>query len=317
MKNKVLCILLVCESALCIAACLIFDPASQIFAAAVSFPFEQIGNGLRTLSLSSGTGNVFAIAIYAILSLLPAAAILFIIKKRKFCPEDVLLPILSALLFAVLYIMINPGLLSENTGSIGKALLGGVIYTVLLGYAVLRILRRSFTADTNRLQKYISALLIVISAVFVYQAFGASFAEIVSSFKSFASSNNGNEQPLTASYIFIVFRYIVNMLPYVLDIVIVFAALRLINELQKDSYSEESVASSNRLSRIGGIAIVISTILNIAFNILQFVFMKSLSVINGFVIIPLSSIAFAIAALLLSRYIAKNKRLKDKNDMFI
>jgi hypothetical protein len=40
-------------------------------------------------------------------------------------------------------------------------------------------------------------------------------------------------------------------------------------------------------------------------------------VINGTVQIPVLTIAFVLAVLLLSRFIAENKRLKDDNDMFI
>ena len=43
-------------------------------------PFELIGKGLRFLSLSSAIGNVIAIIIYAVISMIPA---IYIIYQRK------------------------------------------------------------------------------------------------------------------------------------------------------------------------------------------------------------------------------------------
>ena len=51
--------------------------------------------------------------------------------------------------------------------------------------------------------------------------------------------------------------------------------------------------------------------------LLQFAFMKTLLVVNGSVQIPILSMAFVLAALLLAQYIKENKQLKDDNDMFI
>ncbi|MCL2631922.1 MAG: hypothetical protein FWD45_02370 [Coriobacteriia bacterium] len=56
---------------------------------------------------------------------------------------------------------------------------------------------------------------------------------------------------------------------------------------------------------------------NVSFNLLQFLFVKSLVVTNGSVRIPIFSITFVLAALLLTRLTAESKQLKDDNDMFI
>ena len=48
-------------------------------------PFELIGKGLRFLSLSSAIGNVIAIIIYAVISMIPA---IYIISKKTDCFHD-------------------------------------------------------------------------------------------------------------------------------------------------------------------------------------------------------------------------------------
>lgn len=138
-------------------------PCPGIFTAVAAFPFEQLGLGLRALSLSGGAGNAAALVLYGAVCLLPAGALLLIQRRRALCPEDALLPVLSAALFPVLYWMINPGLLGQFYGSaegqpVAKAVLGIIVYSVLLGYVLLRMLRRFFTADLPGLQKCLAAL---------------------------------------------------------------------------------------------------------------------------------------------------------------
>ena len=114
--RKVFLGFLAAEAVVCIVFAIVQTSFAGAFSAVTAFPFEQIGRGLRTLSLSGGPGNVVAVAIYTAVSLSPAAALLIIRKKRKMLPEDGLLILLSVSLFTVLYLMVNPGVLGTMTG---------------------------------------------------------------------------------------------------------------------------------------------------------------------------------------------------------
>ena len=57
--------------------------------------------------------------------------------------------------------------------------------------------------------------------------------------------------------------------------------------------------------------------MNIAFNLLQLVFLPRLLTVDAVAELPLLSAAFVLSVLLLSQYIRENKRLKDENDSFI
>ena len=322
MKHKKLCVFLACEAVLCILLHSAREILPRAFTAVMAFPFEQIGLGLRALSLSGDTGNIISIVLYTTLCLIPVGILYSLKKVRRLYPEDALLAVLSIVLFAVVYMMINPGLLGPYFGdaagqSVTKAVLGGMAYSVLIGYAVLRILRLFFHADTGRLQKYLEILLCALNALFVYLAFGAYFSSLMDSFYALRSGNTGNEQSLGMSYLFLVLQYVVNALPYILDVLVVFAALELLDELSADRYSEAAVNASEKLSRLCGMALAVIVISNIGFNLLQLVFIKMLAVMNGSVQIPLISVAFTLAVLLLAQYIKENKQLKDDNDMFI
>ncbi len=322
MKHKKLCVFLACEAVLCILLHSARGILPRAFTAVMAFPFEQIGLGLRALSLSGDTGNIISIVLYTTLCLIPVGILYSLKRVRRLYPEDALLAVLSIVLFAVVYMMINPGLLGPYFGdaagqSVTKVVLGGMVYSVLIGYAVLRILRLFFHADTGRLQKYLEILLCALNALFVYLAFGAYFSSLMDSFDALRSGNTGNEQSLGMSYLFLVLQYVVNALPYILNVLVVFAALELLDELSADRYSEATVNASEKLSRLCGMALAVIVISNIGFNLLQLVFIKMLAVMNGSVQIPLISVAFTLAVLLLAQYIKENKQLKDDNDMFI
>ena len=53
------------------------------------------------------------------------------------------------------------------------------------------------------------------------------------------------------------------------------------------------------------------------FTLPQIVFAGSLLVIVGFLYLPLFSVAFVLAALLLARFLEENRQLKQDNDLFI
>ncbi|ABX42227.1 hypothetical protein [Lachnoclostridium phytofermentans] len=322
MKRKTFCIFLVCEAVFCLFLYLTRVSLPETFTVLLAFPFEQIGIVLRKLSLSGGIGNALSIIMYVAISFVPLFVLFIFKKRRRLYLEDSLLVVLSAVLFPVIYLMINPGMLGTNLFGVNeqivsKALLGGVAYSVLLGYIILRILRIFFSADTNSLQKYIAALLCVLNVLFVYLAFGAYFGSLLDSFEALRVGNTGSEHSLGMSYVFLVIQYIVNALPNVLNVLVVFAVLKLLNEFASDRYSEATVVAANILSRLCGLALTITVILGIGFNLLQLVFLKGLRVVNGTVQIPLLSIAFVLAALLLAQFIRENKQLKDDNDLFI
>jgi hypothetical protein len=351
MKQRVLYGILAAEAAVCVVLYATQASFAGAFPTVIAFPFEQIGFGLRALSLSGGPGNVAAFILYAVFCLSPAAMLLPLRKKRRLCGEDWLLALLNAVLFAVVYFMVNPGLIGAPLGGgagadglpIGKAMLGGIVYSILCGYFVLRLLRLFFFSSNKKLAGYMAVFLSLLAAVFVYLIFGACFGTLLDSVQTLQAGNSwsldvvnggsispgheslpvaapaffGPDPTLAPSYIFVVLKFIVNALPYALDIAIALTAIRLLDALRADRYSAESLAAAGRLSRLCATALVVTVLSNIGFNLLQALFAASIPDMHVSVEIPVLSIAFVLAALLLTRLVADNKRLKDDNDMFI
>ena len=403
MKRKIFIAFLGVEAVACVLYCVLQASFAGVFSAALAFPFEQIGLGLRSLSLSGGAGNVAALVIYFAISLAPVFALLVLRKRRRLYAEDWLLALLSAVLFAVLYVMINPYLIdtllpvetagqtagqaavqtvgasgqaavqsagqtvtqaagqaigttgqsvTQATGqaigttgqsvtqaagqaigatgqsatqaagqsawqSLGKAVLGGMAYSVICGYIILRILRLFNEGGTDKLARYMSVMLGLLNIIFVYLVFGYCFSALLDSITALRAGNAGNEHLLGATYVFLVFQFVVNALPYIMNVLIVFAAQRLLREMRADRYSAGSLAAAGRTSRLCVAALVATVLANIGFNVLQLLFARSLMTINSSVQIPLFSIAFVLAALLFTRLAAENKQLKDDIDLFV
>lgn len=322
MQRKLLFFVLSIEAVACLLLVTLRVAMTGAFTTIMAFPFEQIGLTLRMLSLSGTTGNIVAIALYMLLCLVPCF-ILLIRKKRGLHLEDGLLGLLSASLFAALYLMINPGLIASilNSGNPGlpvmKSILGGTVYSILCAYIILRVLRLFFTNGIEKLQSYMSVLLCLLNILFVYLIFGAGVTSLLDSFTTLQSGNVGNEHLLGVSYVFLVLQFIVDSLPFALNILVVFAGLTLLHEMMTNRYSEASVIAAEKLSRFCGIVLSITVLTTVAFNILQLLFAKALLILNNSIQIPLFSIVFVLATLLLSRFVAENKALKDDNNSII
>jgi len=318
MKHKVLIWVLGIEAIACILFFSLRASFGSMFTTVMAFPFEQIGFGLRALSLSSEAGNAAVVAIYVTICLLPVAALAFLWKKRKLYAEDGLLVLLSFVLFAVINIMINPSLIgaytSGGTGqSFGKAMYGGVVYSVIIGYFILRILRLVSAGGTENLMRYMSIILGLFSMLFLYLIFDA----LIESIRVLLPGGILNGFLFGLGFFFLIMQIITDTLPYALNIVVIFAALRLLDEMRKDRYSTETVAAVERTSRLCIVALVTTVLSNIIINLVPVLFGTTLLFINVSVQIPVLSIAFVLAALLLTRLVTESKELKDDNDMII
>ena len=281
----------------------------------ISFPFAQLGRGLRVLSLPGGVGNIVAIVLYVAVCLLPMLALALIRKKNT---EDALLPLISIVLFVAMYHMINPGITRmTNIAPFEQMFLGGIIYSLLMAYGVIRILRSFNTATAHRLGRYIGIMLHLLNIVFVFAAFGFTFAQMLDAFVVFRAGNTVSGQHMVTTYVFIALQHIARALSYVLNIWVVFTVQCLHAALSTDPYSDKTLETANRVSRACVIALTASVLTTAAFNLLQLIFISRLYIVNSNINFPVVSILFVLGALLLTRYIMENKLLKEENDRFV
>ena len=294
--------------------------AVGVFTSLAAFPFEQIALGLRALSLSGAGGNIAAIIIYVVICLLPTALALPGLRKG-FKGEDILIPFFSIALFPALFYMINPALL---TGSYGMgfapmtvALLGGGCWCVIISWLLLKLVRRSGESDRSGIEKYLRICIIVMAFVFTAVAFSGGVSGFVTALEKLREGNTGGMVNTAPTVAFLVLQAIVAALPYALDAIVAVKGAELLSAMAMDRYSAETVAKAEKLASFSVFALKLTVVASLVFNLLQLILIKRLLVVAVEVVLPLGSLAFMLAALLLSRFLRENKELKDDNDLFI
>lgn len=305
MKKKSFFMILGLEVILCTLFLVMQTLIPNWFSTATAFPFEQIGGLLRILSLSGVVGNIIAILLYVGICLVPSMVYLQLYKKKKAGKVDLLLPVLSLVLLLVIYYMINPGLFIVTVPGSSKMMLGMLFYSVFFGYLILRILDKCMKSNAEWLEKSLRILLFFVVMVFVYNIIVECFGKLFP------------VEEWNVSFVFNSLRSVVDALPLVLDIVIIFGGIQLLDAMKKDRYSEEAIFSAEKLAKICIHSLVITILSGIALNALQVVFRNQLNDVNLVINIPLLSILFTLAVLILAKYIRETQKMKEELDMFI
>lgn len=325
MKRKGMIGILAAEAAVCVIFSLVQVNASGACSGLAAFPFEQTGYALRALSLSGTIGNAAAILLYMGLSLLPCLAWLILKKKGKLLGIDHVLYGLSILLLIVHYYMINPGLFPAPVPGTGKWMLGCMFYSALSGYLVIRVLLVCRRAQPETLHSVLQKLLVFLNMVFVYLIFGQGLGSFLKAVQNVGSMDSGpvmsgfapGAQSPGMTYLFLRLGYLVNLLPYVFDMGIVFQAGRMLTALKTDRYGDASVELTGRLAGFCTRALGITAAADVGFNLLQVLFCSSLSQMDLVIHVPVISIIFVLAALLFARYLQEDQKLKREHDLII
>lgn len=314
MKRKTLIIMLVCEAALLFILVLLTNQFPGLSSSMFAFPFEQIAIGLKALSQTGQVGNGLATALWVGISLLPSIPAFHYKQNKAAIKERITLFSLSCVLLLSLYGMINPhvfcSLISEAKSeylAVVKAVMGVSVWSVIVLYVVLRLIRMFRSGDKVSLLRYMQWLLHILCLLFA--------AVAVISFGNGLTVSIGASQEALDHMIDLLCRAAASV-PYVLDIAIIISTLDLFDIVMTEDQNG-IVNAAEKLSKICCIALGITTALTAVFNILQIILMRWLSNVATKVNIPIGSIVFVGIVLLLSRLLVENKRLRDDNSLFI
>ena len=290
----------------------------------LSFPLEQIGWGLRQLSLSGTIGNVCAIIIYLLVSFIPCGVFWILKKKGKYQKTDYMLLALSIMLLFVLYYMINPGLLPASMLGSGKVLLGGTFYSLLVAYLVFRIVIQNKTEDLQALQKGLRTVLYIVLVLFAWSAIAECFIHLPLAIKNLQEGNSvaGDSffyggPDLTSTYVFLVLQSVVSALPNGISVVVVYFCIKVLEELLLDLYSPKAILLVKKVTVLCRKSLLVIVAASVLLNIAQLLFADLLYQIHITVNIPIFAILFLLVIHVMARYIEENQKLKQDNDLFI
>lgn len=329
MKNKKrLVIFLFIELVVCLLLAFFKKGDSgRAYASLIEFPLAQLGSILRSLSLSSQLGNIAAIILYISIGFLPLAYLAYRHYRKKKGLEDILLPILSLLLFMILYLMINPSLINrwfgpltfpgDSLAGMGKSILGGVFYSALAAYLILKAIRNIEQRDTDKLLDILAYLFYIAMAIGIFSVFYLGVGTLAMDIQALKDANTDPAIWLSPSYLFMILAFILDNTPTLLLIYIFIVAIRLVEALRVDRYSDEVIASSKKVFRLSKFALLFIMVGNLAFNLLQVICSKYLYNVAYKTLVPLNLLGLSLLMLLVGRYFSQSKQLHTDNQLFI
>ena len=322
MKNRKFVLILTMEAVLCVIAALIFSPpGGSVYLVIAQFPFVQLGLLLRSLSLSGALGNVVSIILYVAICAVPLVFAALHMKKHTLRAEDWLLVLMSGFAFYMMYMMINPAYLSRVpcyiSEDFGRAVLGGAFYAILIGYLVLRLMRRADGANTASLLKAFRVLLAIMAVVLVFSISYVGVSDVRTELAAIQSGNTDPSVSLGFTNFFVVLRYLLTQLPQFMALAIFLLAMQLCEHLRADRYGEEAVNAAKKLAGFAKKTVAVILLCCIALNLAQIVFAGSLVSADFLTTLPLDAMVVALAALLLSRFFVASRELKQDNQMII
>lgn len=301
-----------------------------------SFPFEQIGSILRTLSLSGGVQNLFTIVLFILFCSSPIFYLAYRRSKKRYASEDYSLIFISLCLFCSMYLYINPGYISKVTGLSFLTeqqlyiALGSTLWSIIICYILFRILygiERKETPDLLLLIRYIVTAIIILT---VLDIFGNDILALIVDIQKTAIGNTMDSfltdvysddilsgYSLNTTYVWLVIKYILDCIPSLLLLRILFFSRKIIRMLQADSFSDTAISELHKLGiRCRNVVIAIG-LLTVAENVIQLLFSQYLLTVHYQVTIPVYTLLFVFIILLLSKKFSESRDLKLDNDSFI
>ena len=273
----------------------------------------RLGEWLRALSLSGGRGNAAAWAVVLGLTALPALGLLW----RPRCKWDWLLPLTAAEIFAGLYLLVNPSLVSNEFPAGGAIALAaaGTISATVLAWAILRWLRgvensRSPGQTLERLLKW-SAVLIGWLAAW---SKGAAALEKI---RTVAGGNTASGAVLWPTNAAIILLAVADYIPTLLGCAMLLWSGKLARLLETEPFGEETVLLAEKISRGCGRVAAASLLVCVGGNLAQMLFLPALHSTHFSVSFPLLTVLLAAALDLLCRYLRRAKEVSDDNESII
>lgn len=242
--------------------------------------------------------RIFAIALYVLVCLIPAAALLLLSRRRRPYREDWLLLAMSAALF----IFIGRALSSHWDMYSTFAQMG--LLAVLVAWLVLRLLRYFNASDDARLVKLARIAVVLLGLIF---GFAAGWTLIGAA----AGLLGGFQFSLLADGVSAVAT----------DVILVLGclrALRLINTLgPAGEIADETVTEAEGFYRFSSKALAAIVLISMWASLAKLLLIELSRGNNVNVSLPLFPLLFCLAALIVSRFIAAHKQLRDDNDLFV
>lgn len=300
-----------------------------------SFPFEQIGYGLRALSLSGSIGNIIAIGLYVIFCISPIIYYFILKKKGLNTEKEGFLFAISFFLFCGVYLYINPGLINQIEGLSHFTadylfIIGGTIWSVVILYILLCILHGIEKKDSVNLLSSMRYVILAIILLTLLDILVNGIVSLISNIRSVAEGNSDDLQffisdgifaglnaNLITTYIWLVIQYVLNCVPSIMLLRILFISKKIVDALQKNSFDEEAIEKLHKLAISCKNVVIAIGVLTVTQNFIQLGLVQHLLQSNYQVVVPIYTLLIVFVIMLLARKFSETRDLKLDNDSFI
>lgn len=298
----------------------------------IYLPWEGLSALLRVLSMSGAAGNAAAFFLYVLVSLLPIAGLLFVLRreKRKFCGADVWLLVLSGYTFYLLYAFINPALLArrvpELLGSAGgwedvlplmKAVSSGLWLSILAAWALLslnRKLRQEEVLDRKDfLYRGVRVMLWAVMALEIFTVLYGGFGELVSGLQRLQE----NAGATGWDYAALILHAETSLIPEGFLLIILVRFLGLMKALREASPGKEELLAARRLANASTATVAAAVFCTLLWNGALFFCSERLMHLDYRWEISLFPLLTSFGVLLLTRYLRAAKELKQENELIV
>lgn len=278
----------------------------------LALPFTATGWLLRFLSLSGPVGNTASLVLYGLVCLVPAA---FWLRSRR-RTEDWLLVLLTPVLAVVLYYMVNPNLrhsLMQN--EVGDAIIASAVWSTLATWGVLKLLYAGCWERERHIYRVLRIFLLLCAAGSLVSCFGTGTANLLFQLKANRNAWSGYQSGLTD--LFLVLTYLLVAVEKGLSALVLYRGAGLLEELERDPFSEGCLAAADSVSRTGRNALAIISLSGLLLNLSQLLLTPMLMHISVSVTFPIEGMAVCFGMLAVTKLLVKGKQLKDDNDLFV
>ena len=315
MKRKTLVTVLIIEAVILAALAVLTVLAPGLFSSVLAFPMEQIASGLAALSVMGKVGNGLAVTLVVGISAIPLLIAAFTYPRGKeTVAERFALALLAPVLLFSFFIMINPALLGFNAPhtaeGFAKAIrpfLALTVWTVIILFIVLRLIRLFRAGSRPQLMKYLRVVLCVLSMYLVAQAVVSLVLVVMTPQLA---------EPTAADTVVYIFRVAAVIVPLLFDLFVVLRVLSLL-EIASTEDQDGIGDAASRLCNTSCLTLAVTTGLCALQHIVQLILLPHMTDMNASVEIPVVSIVFVVVILLFSRLLVENKQLRDDNSMII
>lgn len=332
MKRSQMKTLLLIEGAVCLTLTLALRLIEGTAFSFAAFPGSAAGQGLSMLAGTGRLGFALALTLYAFLVLLPLYALARIRARRDWKAEDTLLGLCSLAVAGALFPRGWVAYWSTSAETLFPRLAWQwLLFALLAGWVVLRLLRRFSDGGTQELLKLFRVLLGLAAAYFVFAVFFVEFAGLLTAIDTLKAGNTAftadtllpaaaditGSKSLAFSYIVLALRFGAKSLPTLFAAATAYFAIGLLDTMEDGAFTQESAAYAPKLAAWCVKVLKLSVLLALAVNLLQAVCAPLILSTSISIPLPVLELCFVLAALLGARLIASNVALAADNDLFI